>query len=463
MNQTTYAKVERTIESQRGPELAIRNRVVELRRVRAGDLNPHPKNWRRHSKAQRTALQTVLEDVGYADALIVRETPDGLMLIDGHLRADLTPDAEVPVLVTDLNDDEADTLLATLDPLAAMADVDTEKLQALVDGLAERIGEATAAVINDLHPGLQTLSRHDEEPLAEEPEPRVQPGQVWQLGSHRIMCGDSTSREEVVRLLDGAEPRLMVTDPPYGVEYNPVWRGEAAERGSLMWGTPRRIGYIPNDSIADWYEVYANSPCEVVYNWAASGKALINGAALERANFQLRAMLVWVKPSFVISRGPYGYQHEICWYGVRKGAKADWIGPPAVSTVWNIGWDKIVEGDSGKGHAAQKPLACMERPMMYHSGDVYEPFCGSGTTIIAAERQRRICYAMELEPRFVDMTIARWEQYTGAVQRNGCNDVYARARRRVGAEFSECPAPSRYRDPGGPVRADRAIHRLPSP
>ncbi len=130
--------------------MTIRNRITELRHVRAGDLKANPKNWRKHPKPQRDALQAVLDEVGYADALIVRETPDGLELLDGHLRADLTPDVTVPVLVTDLDDDEADIVLATLDPLAAMAEPDTERLKALVDGLAANATEAMAELLENL-------------------------------------------------------------------------------------------------------------------------------------------------------------------------------------------------------------------------------------------------------------------------------------------------------------------------
>ena len=145
--------------------MTIRNRITELRHVRAGDLNANPKNWRKHPKAQRVALQSVLDDVGYADALIVRETPDGLELLDGHLRADLTPDATVPVLVTDLDDDEADTVLATLDPLAAMAEPDTERLRALVDGLAAKANEAMGELLADMHSLPESLDIEGYEPM----------------------------------------------------------------------------------------------------------------------------------------------------------------------------------------------------------------------------------------------------------------------------------------------------------
>ncbi len=130
--------------------MSIRNRVVELRKVRAGDLLPDPRNFRRHPKSQRDALRTMLDRVGNADVLITRETPDGLMLVDGHLRADLEPNAEIPVVVTDLDEEEAGEVLATLDPLAAMAETDTDALQALVDDLSEQVQEETAKVLAQL-------------------------------------------------------------------------------------------------------------------------------------------------------------------------------------------------------------------------------------------------------------------------------------------------------------------------
>ena len=206
-----------------------RNRIVELRNVPARELQADPRNWRKHPKRQRNvALQTMLERIGYVDAVIARETPDGLMLIDGHLRADLVPDAEIPVLVVDLDEAEAGEVLATLDPLAAMAETDTEALQSLVSGLASQADEALRGLLGNMHwlPG----TAKGEEPLAEEPEPKAERGQVWQLGRHRLMCGDSTSAEDVARLLDRAKPYLAVTDPPYGVNYDPQWRTRASPK-----------------------------------------------------------------------------------------------------------------------------------------------------------------------------------------------------------------------------------------
>ena len=124
--------------------MQIRDRIKELRRVPASELLPNPKNWRTHPVEQQDALRGVLAEVGYADALIARETPEGLMLVDGHLRAETTPDSEVPVLVLDIDEAEADLMLATLDPLAAMAGRDEERLSELLDSLSLRGGLADA-------------------------------------------------------------------------------------------------------------------------------------------------------------------------------------------------------------------------------------------------------------------------------------------------------------------------------
>ena len=398
--------------------MQIKDRIKELRRVRAGDLIPNPKNWRTHPTAQQDALRGVLAEVGYASALIARETGDGLMLVDGHLRAETTPDAEVPVLVLDINEAESDLLLATLDPLAAMAGQNEDRLAGLLETVSSS-SDTVNALLQTLVNGYEPLTIPEPEPPdegfdvgdaladvdADEYEPTVQRGDVWSLGRHRLMCGDATSEGNVVALMDGQTPTLMVTDPPYGVSYEPEWRGAGG----------RRVGKVTGDDRADWSNAWRLFPGDVAYCWSASAAdCIVSGLALQSAGFEIRASVIWRKPHFPISRGHYTFQHEPCWYAVRKGRQAAWIGPANASTVWDISLDKNVSPDAPDGgHSTQKPLECMERPISYHDGDVYDPFVGSGTTIIAAERLGRRCYAMEIEPRYCDVAIKRWEDYTG--------------------------------------------------
>jgi len=402
--------------------MKVRDRIKELRRVPASELIPNPKNWRTHPIAQQDALKGVLAEVGYADALIARETPEGLMLVDGHLRAETTPDAEVPVLVLDINEAEADLMLATLDPLAAMAGRD----EGLLDDLLSTVSsdnDTVNALLQTLANGYEPLTLIEPQPPDEgfdvddaledveagDYEPMVQRGEVWSLGEHRLMCGDATSEDDVLVLLGGNIPNLMITDPPYGVSYEPEWRAEWRDASG------GRLGKVTGDHKADWSDAWNLFSGDVVYCWSAAGAdCIVSGLALQSAGFEIRASVMWRKPHFPISRGHYTFQHEPCWYAVRKGRQAGWIGPANASTVWDITLDKNVSPDAPDGgHSTQKPLECMERPMSYHDGDVYDPFVGSGTTIIAAERLGRRCYAMEIEPRYCDVAIKRWEDYTG--------------------------------------------------
>jgi len=204
----------------------IRDRIKSLRRVKASALKANPRNWRQHPDSQRTALESVLSEVGYADALLARELPDGsLELVDGHLRAELDPDQKVPVLILDLTEEEADKILATLDPLAGLAETDDQKLGELLASI-ETENEGLADLLHELaeSEGLDIF-----EPVSEEepPEPQIdraaelqekwgtELGQLWVIGEHRLLCGDSTKWEDLERATGGKPFDALLTDPPY--------------------------------------------------------------------------------------------------------------------------------------------------------------------------------------------------------------------------------------------------------
>ena len=210
----------------------FRDRIRELRRVRARDLVPNPRNWRRHPARQAAALRSVLEEVGYADALLARELPDGrLMLVDGHLRAETTPDQEVPVLVLDVDEAEANKLLATLDPLAAMAE--TDKL-ALKD-LASLI-QTNSAELRELLDGTAGIAREAQQDAipALPVNPVARLGQIWRLGKHRLLCGDSTRPEHVARLM--LDERAVLFQTASSI----AWRALACQQYHAAFGTIAR-------------------------------------------------------------------------------------------------------------------------------------------------------------------------------------------------------------------------------
>ena len=231
-------------------------------------------------------------------------------------------------------------------------------------------------------------------------------GDVWLLGKHRLVCGDCTHADTVAKALDGVVPHLMVTDPPYGVEYDPEWRQKLE-----LNGRGAAIGRVINDDRADWREAWALFPGDVAYVWHGGLHAGTVAASLESAGFNIRSQIIWDKTRLVISRGDYHWRHEPAWYAVRKGKAGHWGGDRKQTTVWQIAHTK-----SDTGHGTQKPVECMKRPIENNSSPgqaVYEPFCGSGTTIIAAEMTGRTCHAIELDPAYVDVGVTRWQQFTG--------------------------------------------------
>jgi len=252
----------------------------------------------------------------------------------------------------------------------------------------------------------------------------IAPGDLFELGRHRILCGDSTSGDDVARLLAGAVPPLMVTDPPYGVDYDPTWRAKAGVNKSN-----KKMGKVANDDRADWTEVWRLFPGQVAYVWHDGLKSSIVQASLELAGFDMRSQIVWAKDRLALSRGDYHWQHEPCWYGVRSGHKGLRTPDRSQATLWRIPvprtaedassdtstvWEIESREDGGHTHGTQKPVECMARPMRNHiAAEVFEPFSGSGTTIIAAEMQRRRCFAIELEPSYVQVAIDRWEAFSG--------------------------------------------------
>ncbi|WGH80410.1 site-specific DNA-methyltransferase [Jannaschia ovalis] len=273
-------------------------------------------------------------------------------------------------------------------------------------------------------------AREGEEATPEPPaRPVSRPGDLWQLGSHRLLCGDATDAAAVSRLLDGVRPHLMVTDPPYGVNYDPGWRNDVGAAKT------RRTGKVANDDRADWREAWALFPGEVAYVWHGALHASTVAESLAASGFDIRSQIIWAKDRHVLSRGHYHWQHEPAWYAVR--GTGHWSGDRTQSTLWQI---PNRDQDAATVHGTQKPVECMRRPMLNNASAgqaVYEPFSGSGTSIIAAETTGRVCLAMELDPAYVDVAVARWQDFTGRQATNAQDgqtfDAVARAREEAAA------------------------------
>jgi DNA modification methylase len=266
-------------------------------------------------------------------------------------------------------------------------------------------------------------------PLPENPVSRL--GDLWVCGNrrnqHRVVCGDATSPDVVARLLGDRKPFLLVTDPPYGISLDSEWRDRAGLNGcgpaEASYMKHRTEGHtettISGDTRADWSGAFELVPSlQIAYVWHASvfTREVLNG--LERIGFLYPQQIIWNKGRTVLTRTHYWYQHEPCWY-VRK-KNAPWFGKAGENaTIWDSPSPKFIMGGSDEqkfDHPTQKPVELMRRPLLNHTkrGEAcYEPFLGSGTTLAAAEITERVCWGIELDPKYVDVVVTRWQSITG--------------------------------------------------
>ena len=264
--------------------------------------------------------------------------------------------------------------------------------------------------------GGKQEAQEDDYEIPEEIKTDIVLGDLFEIGPHRLLCGDSTVADDVEKVLNGDRPQLMVTDPPYGVEYDANWRNEA-DRANGRPGSDRATMKVNNDDRADWTEAWALSQSTVAYIWHAGTKADIVKASIEMCKFVVRAQIIWVKNNIVIGRGDYHVKHEPCWYAVKKGNRGNWASDRKQNTVWEI--DKPQKNETG--HSTQKPVECMARPIKNHEGDVYDPFLGSGTTMVAAHQLNRKCYGIEIDEKYCQVIIDRMLKLDPSleIKRNG--------------------------------------------
>jgi DNA modification methylase len=409
-----------------------RSRIVGRADVAPAELTANPKNWRQHPPAQRNALAGLLDQVGWVQDVVVNRRTGHL--VDGHLRVDLARtrgEPTVPVIYVDLDAAEESLVLASLDPLAGMATADPERLAALLGEAAANDAALRAmleelAVDSGIRPGGRAGKADPDEAPEAPTEPVSRPGDLWLLGRHRLLCGSSTVAEDVRRVLQDDAPRVLLTDPPYGVELDMEWRDRAglnglgpAERSYLRRGDGHKNTSISGDTKADWSDAFELVPSlDTAYVWHASAFSIEVGLGLRRIGFELKQQIIWRKPHFALSRQHYHWQHEPCWYA-RKSGSAKFRGSRDQSTIWDAASPKMLMTGGGEekvDHPTQKPVVLYTRPIENHlePGDCfYEPFGGSGTAIIAAEQTGRRCLAIELDPKFVDVIVARFERFTG--------------------------------------------------
>lgn len=404
-----------------------RNRIVRYGEEPPSALVANERNWRTHPRAQHEALAGALSKVGIVQNIVVNARTG--RMIDGHLRVEMalaSGQPTVPITYVDLSEDEEKLVLATIDPLTGLAGTDKKLLDSLITDL--RLSELGLDLGNGLNSLLDNLSPRVSSETEDEvpPTPAVptsRPGDLWICGRHRVLCGSCIVPADVAKVLAGRTPTLMVTDPPYGISLDTEWRDRAGLNGcgpaEASYMKKRTEGHtetsISGDTRADWSEAFELVPSiQVAYVWHASvfTREVLNG--LERIGFLYPQQIIWNKGRTVLTRTHYWYQHEPCWY-VRK-KNAPWFGKAGeCSTIWDAASPKFIMGGSDEekfDHPTQKPVDLMRRSILNHlqRGElVYEPFLGSGTTLAAAEVTDRACCGIELDPKYVDVEVKRWE------------------------------------------------------
>ncbi|HXG71360.1 MAG TPA: DNA methyltransferase [Gemmatimonadaceae bacterium] len=407
-----------------------------------GDLRPDPQNANLGTDRGRLALGDSLQHYGAARGVVIdrhgviiagNKTVEQAKRLGLPLRV-IQSDGEHLIAVQrqdlDLATDAKARQLAIADNRVGELDLewDVEMLKALQAEGLDMSAFWTDAELAELFapsPGLT-----DENAVVEPAETDIAVGDLIVLGNHRVVCGDATSAADVSRLLNGASPRLMTTDPPYGVNYDPAWRHRAAPHQRTA------VGRVLNDDRAAWAEAWRLFRGSMAYVWHAGLKASQVASDLEAAGFTLRSQIIWQKQHFALSRGDYHWGHEPAWYAVR--GKGHWCGDRRQTTVWEVANLNPMGGTRGDdnavtGHGTQKPVRLFEIPMANHTvaGEaVYDPFVGSGTAIIAAEKLGRVCFALDLDPRYVQAAVSRWEAFTGkkAVRQTGRRVAKRRAK-----------------------------------
>ena len=411
---------------------------IQIERWPIERLIPRANNPRTHSREQVARIAASIREFGFTNPILVGADDD---IIAGHARlpaAEKLGMKEVPVIVLrHLSQAQRRALVIADNQLAiAGAGWDEEMLRIELAILHEEDYDLSLVGFDDIE--LQRLlEAQDAAPglIDEDAVPDVQPdpvarlGDLFILGDHRVVCGDCTQADVVARLLGTAKPLLLITDPPYGIELDSEWRDRAGLNGcgpaeASYMKHHRTVGHtettISGDTRADWSPAFELLPdLQVGYVWHASKftREVLDG--LLRIGFVHHQQIIWDKRRTVLTRTLYWFAHEPCWF-VRK-KNAPWYGKAGEnSTVWSCPSPKFIFSGSEKeekfDHPTQKPMEVMRRPILNHTlpgESCYDPFLGSGTTLIAAEQTGRICYGIELDPKYVDVVIRRWQQYTG--------------------------------------------------
>ena len=390
------------------------------------ELVPNPRNPNKHPDKQVALLAKIIRHQGWRAPIVVSKRSG--FVVAGHGRLEAAKLLQVQVVPVNFQEfaTEADEWAHVIadNRIAELAETDGAMLKDLLIELDSATQDFDMDLsgfdAGELERVINTYTDNavDAEPQIDkaaelQKEWGTETGQLWQLGEHRLLCGDSTKREDVERLLDGAVPLLMVTDPPYGVNLDQSWRDAALGDKAMGQGNRHKV---QNDDRADWTPVWSLFAGDIAYVWHASRFSDVVMASLRNAGLEPCQQLIWNKSVMVMGRSDYHFKHEPCWYAVRKGKPHLWAGDRKQTTVIEAkSPNHIMSGstEDKTDHPTQKPIDCFMMIRNHNSPMVYDPFLGSGTTLIAAEGLGRKCYGLEISPAYVAVILQRFKDSTG--------------------------------------------------
>lgn len=383
------------------------------------DIKYDSKNYRTHSEKNKRIIKKSVDELGAGRSILLDSQN---IIIAGNGVKEAWGDRPVKIIETDgseliavkrtdLNtDDKKRQTLSLIDNHASdTSDFDNELVNSDFDKDDLDEWEFDSSFSEQLE------AKEDNYVIPDEIKTDIVLGDLFEIGQHRLLCGDSTNADDVQKLIAGGNPNLMVTDLPYGVNYKPTWRHEAGIINSS------RVGKVSNDDRVDWSEAWSLFTGSIVYVWHAGQHASEVQLSLEKSGFKIRCQIIWVKQQMVFSRGDYHWQHEPCWYAVKNNG--NWCGDRRQTTVWQITSilqsSKQNKEDAAQVHGTQKPVECMSRPIRnntFEKESVYDPFLGSGTTLVAAHQLNRMCYGMEIDPKYCQVIIDRMRKLDPSIQ-----------------------------------------------
>lgn len=370
-----------------------------------------PYNPRRIDDRQLSALRKSLRNFGAVEPVVANRRTG--LVVGGHQRikaAQAEGIATLPVVWVDLDPTQERQLNLALNRISG--EWDEPALAALLEEMGAAAGDLTGFDTTEIDELVDRMNREaravDPEEIPEPPaEPRTKRGDLWLMGKHRLLCGDSTKPEDVARLMNGESAALMHTDPPYGVDYANVLGGRENQKAG---GWSDIEGDDLDDKALEEMLTASFRLCDakVAFIWHSWKRVEVFLRALRACAFAPAGEIVWVKNALVFGRSDYQWRHESCIYAKRKGAGRQ--DDRTATTVWEF------PKTTGALHPTQKPVDLFAIPIRNHTkpGEIcFEPFSGSGSQFLAAEAEGRRCYGIDIEPKYCDVTVERWENITG--------------------------------------------------